>query len=237
MSGFYSDFAARYEQVFPVREPVVRALLDLSRPGDRVLDLGCGPGHHCARLAAAGRSATGLDLDPAMIATARAEHPEVDARVLDLRDAPGLHGPWDLVWCIGNVASHLPASDLAALFTTLAPRLSDDAALLVQTVDWDALAGRDTYCFPPLRLDDGAAFCREYRRAADGSLRFLTRLEESGHTVFSGEATLYPVSAADWRTLLEAAGFTILSHAADFEGTPFAAERKPGGSVWTARRR
>jgi SAM-dependent methyltransferase len=237
MSSFYSAFAERYEQVFPVREPVVRALLGLSAPGDRVLDLGCGPGHHCARLAAADRRTTGVDLDPAMIDTARTAHPEVDARVLDLRDAPGLDGPWRLVWCLGNVASHLPAAALGEMLAGLAVKMPSGAGLLVQTVDWDALADRETYRFPDLALADGVVFHREYRRRDDGAVRFLTRLEEHDRTLFAGEALLHPTDAAAWRALLAGAGFEVESHAADFLGAPFPAPRTPGGSVWTARRR
>jgi SAM-dependent methyltransferase len=40
--------------------------------GARVLEVGCGPGHLSARLAHHGFDVTGLDLDPAMIARARA---------------------------------------------------------------------------------------------------------------------------------------------------------------------
>ena len=40
--------------------------------GARVLEVGCGPGHLSARLATHGFEVTGLDLDPAMIARARA---------------------------------------------------------------------------------------------------------------------------------------------------------------------
>lgn len=39
--------------------------------GERVLELGCGPGHLLAELAARGRTAMGLDLSPAMLGMAR----------------------------------------------------------------------------------------------------------------------------------------------------------------------
>ncbi|CAL9606662.1 2-methoxy-6-polyprenyl-1,4-benzoquinol methylase, mitochondrial [Nocardiopsis dassonvillei] len=45
------------------------------RPGDTVVDVGCGGGRATAELAAAGMRAVGVDSDPAMIDAARAAHP------------------------------------------------------------------------------------------------------------------------------------------------------------------
>lgn len=50
-----------------------------------VADLGCGPGHVAAFLAAAGAETLGIDLSPGMIAVARAAHPALAWEVGDLR--------------------------------------------------------------------------------------------------------------------------------------------------------
>lgn len=52
-------------------------LLELlaAKPGERVLDLGCGTGRHVAALAARGVEAIGLDSDAAMIKSAKAANP------------------------------------------------------------------------------------------------------------------------------------------------------------------
>ncbi|MEL7156590.1 MAG: class I SAM-dependent methyltransferase, partial [Actinomycetota bacterium] len=52
----------------------VGALIDLLdlRPGDRVLDVGCGPGRHALALAEAGMAVTGIDISPRFIDLARA---------------------------------------------------------------------------------------------------------------------------------------------------------------------
>ena len=62
--------------------------------GARVLEVGCGPGHLSTRLAHHGFDVTGLDLDPAMIARARAN--------TDRRNNGDQHRPSFLV---GDVAS------------------------------------------------------------------------------------------------------------------------------------
>lgn len=51
------------------------------RPGERILDLGCGDGQLTARIAAAGAQVVGVDASPEMVAAARARG--LDARVMD----------------------------------------------------------------------------------------------------------------------------------------------------------
>jgi trans-aconitate methyltransferase len=45
------------------------------RPGERIVDLGCGTGTLTARIAAAGAEVTGIDADPEMVDRARRQHP------------------------------------------------------------------------------------------------------------------------------------------------------------------
>ena len=53
------------------------------RPGERILDLGCGTGQHVAALAARGALPLGIDRDPGMIEAARAAHPGLAFRRAD----------------------------------------------------------------------------------------------------------------------------------------------------------
>lgn len=76
------------------------ALLD-PRPGERILDLGCGDGALTARIAAAGAAVTGLEPDPAMAAAARARGLEVLER--DAHEPFG-DGLYDAVF--SNAALH-----------------------------------------------------------------------------------------------------------------------------------
>src|SRR5437764_12472284 len=56
------------------------------RPGERVLDLGCGTGHLTAQIAAAGAEAVGLDSSAEMLGQARAAYPDLTFVLGDARD-------------------------------------------------------------------------------------------------------------------------------------------------------
>ncbi|MDO8309241.1 MAG: class I SAM-dependent methyltransferase [Actinomycetota bacterium] len=82
-------------------------LLD-ARPGERVLDLGCGTGRHAAELASRGAIVVGLDADTRMLDKAAADHPRVtfvqaDATAFGLAQL-GSGRPFDA--CFSNAALH-----------------------------------------------------------------------------------------------------------------------------------
>ena len=121
--------AAGYDASFSFVTSYGAVLLDLleARPGERVLDLGCGTGHQAADLAAAGVRVVGLDGDAAMLSVARAEHPEVPFALADAQDSAALttaagSEPFDAV--LSNAALHwMPRQDdvLAGVASVLRP--------------------------------------------------------------------------------------------------------------------
>src|SRR5215216_3151844 len=75
-------------------------LLDEARPGERVLDLGCGAGRFVAALRQAGADAVGVELAEAALERARRNAPGADLRLLEPDGSiPLEHGSVDLVWC------------------------------------------------------------------------------------------------------------------------------------------
>jgi trans-aconitate methyltransferase len=61
------------------------ALLD-AQPGEVILDLGCGTGHHAQQLVDAGARVVGIDGAASMIETARKSYPEIEFQVMDARN-------------------------------------------------------------------------------------------------------------------------------------------------------
>ncbi|MFG1922730.1 class I SAM-dependent methyltransferase [Cryptosporangium sp. NPDC048952] len=75
----------------------------------RVLDAGCGTGRVSGFLADAGHHVVGVDLDPLLIAEARANHPGAEWIVGDLSEL-ALPGAFHVVVCAGNVMTFVAPS-------------------------------------------------------------------------------------------------------------------------------
>lgn len=209
--SFYSDFAEHYEAIFPFEQDVYDFLRAESgaRTG-RVLDIGCGTGDYCGRFAEDGREAVGVDLDPWMIERARVRYPGTEFHVMDMADVGGLDGGFDLSFCIGNVAAHLPRASFETLLDSVGGLLTSGAAWIVQTVNWDFVLSRRSYDFPDVRVDEGALmFERSYRDVSEESVVFATRLRSGGAVVFEGETVLHPVRSDDYVSMHKEVGFAL----------------------------
>jgi len=83
-------------------------LLAEARPGERVLDLGCGAGRFVAALDDAGCTPVGVELASAALERARRVVPGADLRLVEPDGPLPLgHGELDLVWC-SEVLEHVP---------------------------------------------------------------------------------------------------------------------------------
>jgi SAM-dependent methyltransferase len=228
--SFYRQFAEAYERIFPFREGTHAFLREhLPPPPARVLDAGCGTGRYCGRLAAEGFAAVGVDLDEAMIATARRDHPAADFAAGDLGDAAALPADLDGAFCIGNVISHLPAARRRRLAGDLRARMRPGGVWILQTVNWDRILGRGRQDFPPLAADDDGrtVFEREYRDLSRASVRFVTRLRAGGRILFEGETMLHPMILEDVVAAHREAGWRLRRACGDFGGRPHDAETSP----------
>jgi SAM-dependent methyltransferase len=108
-------------------------LLGATRPGERVLDLGCGAGRFLAALTDAGREPIGVELAAAAAERARRNVPGADVRLVAPDGSLPLgHGEVDLVWC-SEVLEHVP--DTVALLTESRRVLRRGGRLLVTVPD------------------------------------------------------------------------------------------------------
>lgn len=233
--SFYSDFAGYYEAVFPLDE-AAHAFISERLPcgGARVLDIGCGTGDHCGRLASEGHLALGIDLDHEMVAVASRRFPQASFRVMDASDLGELEGRFDAVFCIGNVLAHVDGRELSSVVRAVRDLLEPSAPWIFQTVNWDFVLTKKSFRFPDVVRGD-VVFEREYPSVSTDLIRFVTRLTVGGRVLFEGEVPLHPVRANDYISVHEAAGFELEAHYADFGGAAFDPDRQ-SSSVFVFRR-
>jgi len=80
-AGLYDD---KHSFVWKMAADLVRLLEP--KPGERILDVGCGTGHLTAQIAASGALVHGIDQSPEMIRQARESFPELRFEVMDARE-------------------------------------------------------------------------------------------------------------------------------------------------------
>jgi len=102
-------------------------LLD-PKPGERILDLGCGSGQLTAKIAEAGARVIGIDLSPDMIAQARANYPEDRTAIRQGK----------VEFAIGDATSFELAEPVDAVFSNAVLHWVKDAAAAIACV-WRAL--------------------------------------------------------------------------------------------------
>ncbi|NTV99280.1 MAG: class I SAM-dependent methyltransferase [Chlorobiaceae bacterium] len=230
MASFYSEFAPCYEQVFPFREEVYSFLTGFALPeGSRLLDLGCGPGHYCGRFFLDGFRAEGVDLDPKMIEAASAAYPEATFRCIDIADPAAFDSRYRMIYCIGNVLSHLNPSQFRNFLGNVHMALEKGGCWIFQVVNWDYLLTLKEYVFPEKKIADGkTSFYRSYPVITEKKVVFDVRLVSGGDTVFQESSLLYPSTSDFYKKQHESAGFDLEGTYAGFDRSVFRKERNSG---------
>ncbi len=227
--SFYSRFASYYESVFPFSQGVYNFLRDhLPLPPATLLDVGCGTGHYAGVLAEDGYDATGIDLDPQMIAYGRSHYPNATFHVLNMLDIDGLERDFDGIYCIGNTAAHLTRTQFAGFLDQVRDRLAPGAPWILQVMNWDYVLTQDEVTLPLIEAEGGILFKRTYRDISPDAVTFETRLEVGGETIFEDATPLYPLRSENITTLHVERGFELTAHlgsyaGADFDPTQFSA--------------
>jgi SAM-dependent methyltransferase len=98
-------------------------------PGGRILDAGCGTGRVAIELAARGHEVVGVDLDPAMLASARRKAPDLTWIHGDLATTE-LGDRFDVVVLAGNVLIFVAPGTEPEVVARCADHLADDGLLV-----------------------------------------------------------------------------------------------------------
>ncbi len=121
--------------LWPLRR---RFLLDAVRPGDRVLDVGCGEGFFTAALLEAGAHPLGVDVAREPLRRARLRAPRAQLRLVeDGMPLPIADASFDAVWA-GEVIEHV--ADTSGWLSELRRVLRPGGRLLLSTPAHDRLA-------------------------------------------------------------------------------------------------
>jgi SAM-dependent methyltransferase len=103
------QFADQWFDHPPERE--LQHFLRQLRPRSRVLDAGCGPGHHAALIARSGHDVVGVDLSAGMLRQCRLRAGRVRTARMNLEALQFGNGAFDAVWCAAAIL-HVPRERL-----------------------------------------------------------------------------------------------------------------------------
>lgn len=135
----------------PAMRACIREQLATLTPGNRVLEVGCGPGLDAGALAARGMEVTGVDLSSKCIARAQRNYPDVDFRCMDMRAPQFNDGAFDGILGIACFC-HLSREEVSDALVCYRRLLCPGGALVLLLMDsrlvdgyvvedWGGLAG------------------------------------------------------------------------------------------------
>lgn len=169
----FDEFACEYEQRFMNIESYSDSIdafcshIRTEKP--RILELGCGPGNviRLLKIRFPEAQITAIDLAPKMIEIARIQMPDVDFRVMDVRNISTISRKFDAVMC-SFCLPFLSKIDANQLIANCAKLLSPDGALYISTMEGDeSKAG-----FEATSFSGAAEIYFNYHNQADLQLAF-----------------------------------------------------------------
>ena len=179
--------ASRYATNAAFVPALGQPVLDLlqPRPGERILDLGCGDGVLTEKLAAAGTDVVGVDGSPDMVAAAR--HRGLDARVMDATRLT-FHQEFDAVF--SNAVLHWIKDDPDAAISSAYRALRSPGRFVGEMGGHGCVAAVNVALIVGLKkrgIQNAATFCPWYFPTVDD---YSARLERAGFV--AGSVQLIP---------------------------------------------
>jgi ubiquinone/menaquinone biosynthesis C-methylase UbiE len=201
---FDEKMARAVERIYETRDAqrrraIVREALGAA-PGDRVIDVGCGPGFYCAELLAEVEptgSVVGVDGSPAMLVLAarRCEGAEnVEFHEGDAASLPVADSSVDRALCV-QVLEYVadPVAALAEMYRVLRP----GGALVVWDIDWATVS---VHSEDPLRMERVMSAFDEHLAHPSLPRTLAPRLRAAGFTDIAMQAHAFASCEMDPET-------------------------------------
>src|SRR5262249_17778867 len=103
--SYRSCFTYSRKRLAELLDPELRSRAE----GLRLLDVGCGTGHHLASLRERGFDVAGVDGSPEMLDQARANNPGAEIKLADVESLPFPDASFDFILCV-EVLRYLPSA-------------------------------------------------------------------------------------------------------------------------------
>ena len=220
---FEQWFGEEYLHAYPHRddddaERLVRllAVYGVAGAGERVLDLGCGPGRHAAALARRGARVVGLDLSLPLLCAARRRGAGPLVRG-DMRQLPFGTAAFDVVLNLFTSFGYFASDEEHGVVVREAARVLRPGGRFV--LDFlNASAVRAGLVARDERQTGGTTVVQERRISEDG--RFVIKsIHVSGNSrIFTERVRLY--ERADLERMLATSGVRPETAAGDYDGAP-----------------
>ena len=135
---FAEEYAQRFMDLNAYSDSIERFCDWIGNDRPRILELGCGPGNvtRLLKLRFPESQITAIDLAPNMIEIARTQVPDIDFRVMDVRDISGLDGTFNAVMC-SFCLPFLSKTDASKLIADCATCLVSGGILYISTMEGD----------------------------------------------------------------------------------------------------
>jgi SAM-dependent methyltransferase len=235
---FYESISAYYDRIFPTDPQVLSFLDSRISPASRILDIACGTGGYSIALAERGHRVTGIDLDAAMIQSARGKAQDLDEapdfRVMDMLSmTASIDYGFDLIFCIGNSLVHLETDEqIGLLLADCRTLLRSGGVLVVQIINYDRILAQGLTSLPTLRDDSiTLEFLRHYDLDPTGGVViFRTELRVgrgADRQVIHNQIPLRIVTSARLAQLVQTTGFQAIELLGGFDGRPLSLESLP----------
>lgn len=229
----YRSIAPYYEEIFPLKGATISFVRSfLKGAPSRVLDTGCAVGQLATALARDGHDVTGIDLDAAMMETARKDAANRGLKVyfetMNMMDIDAHFAPhsFDMALCLGNTMVHLQSpEEIGRFIKKVFDLLKKQGTFIVQVVNYDHVLARGITELPVIDTPH-VRFERHYiYDPANHIMHFQTRFTlKEERKQFQDEVLLYPLTGSELDALIKDAGFSEAVYYGDFAANKYTAE-------------